>query len=442
MRRGDRCRPFRSAFLIFLPAALASLAGGQTITEFPLPSANNHPGAITTGPDGNLWFTEGPVGVIGRITPVGVITEFSLPTPDYVAGNIVVGPDGNLWFTEQAIHTHAGKIGKISTSGEIAEFPTAGEGYPLGIAAGPDGNIWFADLLGTIARVTPSGIITVVSPAGAFDAGNSIARGPDGNLWFTGSISNTIGRITPAGAVTSFPVPTAQVGPNNITAGTDGNLWFTEAGGGIGRITTAGVVTEFQPPTPNNFTNGITAAPDGNLWFTESGSPGGDGKVGKISPAGAIAEIALASPGSEPTGIAVGPDGKIWVAELQAGKIARIEPCTTQGTTLCLGGGRFQVQAHWENPSTGSSGDGGAVSLSADSGYFWFFDAGNVEVIVKVLNACSLDGKFWVFAAGLTDVGVTLTVTDAQTLAAKTYTNTAGTAFQPVQDTSAFATCP
>ena len=37
--------------------------------------------AITTGPDGNLWFTSGGnnCASIGRITPSGEITEFDLP---------------------------------------------------------------------------------------------------------------------------------------------------------------------------------------------------------------------------------------------------------------------------------------------------------------------------------------------------------------------------
>lgn len=103
---------------------------------------------------------------------------------------------------------------------------------------------------------------------------------------------------------------------------------------------------------------------------------------------------------------------------------------------------RFLVKAHWEVPSRHDSGDGTAVALTSDSGYFWFFDASNVEVGVKVLNACSPDGgHHWVFAGGLTNAGVTLTVTDMKTLAVQTYTNAGGTPFAPIQDTSAFA-CP
>ena len=74
--------------------------------------------------------------------------------------------------------------------------------------------------------------------------------------------------------------------------------------------------------------------------------------------------------------------------------------------------------------------------------YFCFFSSDNVEMVFKVLNGCGLNSRYWTFAGGLTDVNVIMTVTDTQTGTVKTYTNPQGTAFQPIQDTSAFATCP
>ena len=82
-----------------------------------------------------------------------------------------------------------------------------------------------------------------------------------------------------------------------------------------------------------------------------------------------------------------------------------------------------------------------AVSLTPDSGYFWFLEPSNIELVVKVLGACSTAGHHWVFAAGLTNLEVTLTVKDTATNQVRTYTNAAGVAFLPVQDTSTFA-CP
>jgi len=114
--------------------------------------------------------------------------------------------------------------------------------------------------------------------------------------------------------------------------------------------------------------------------------------------------------------------------------------CTPNSTTLCLSNGRFRVQTRWATPN-GQSGDGNAVSITGDTGYFWFFNSTNVEMVVKVLNACP--SRYWVFAGGLTNVQVTMTVTDTSSgTVSKTYTNPQGTAFQPIQDTNAFATCP
>jgi hypothetical protein len=72
----------------------------------------------------------------------------------------------------------------------------------------------------------------------------------------------------------------------------------------------------------------------------------------------------------------------------------------------------------------------------------WFFSSVNVETVVKVINACALNNRFWVFAGGLTDVRVDLKVTDTKNGTVKTYVNPLGAPFQPIQDTSAFATCP
>ena len=116
--------------------------------------------------------------------------------------------------------------------------------------------------------------------------------------------------------------------------------------------------------------------------------------------------------------------------------------CVPSATVLCLNNGRFQVTAVWKRTDQ-TTGSGTGVQLTSDSGYFWFFNSANIEVVLKVLNACGLSSSYyWVFSAGLTNVEVTLVVTDTQRGVVKTYVNPLGTAYLPVQDTSAFATCP
>ncbi len=115
--------------------------------------------------------------------------------------------------------------------------------------------------------------------------------------------------------------------------------------------------------------------------------------------------------------------------------------CTADADTLCLNGGRFKVEATY-NTGTGQSGGAKVVKLTDETGYLWFFSSSNVEAVVKIINGCSLNNRYWVFAGGLTNVRVVITVTDTKNNTMKTYTNPQGAPFQPVQDTSAFATCP
>ncbi len=119
----------------------------------------------------------------------------------------------------------------------------------------------------------------------------------------------------------------------------------------------------------------------------------------------------------------------------------RQSTCAPDDRTACLNGGRFRVTADWETPT--SAGHGSFAKTNDATGDFSFFGPDNTEVVVKVLNACADPfHRYWVFAAGLTNVFVTLSVEDTQTGILKTYVNPQGTPFQPIQDTDAFATCP
>jgi hypothetical protein len=116
--------------------------------------------------------------------------------------------------------------------------------------------------------------------------------------------------------------------------------------------------------------------------------------------------------------------------------------CGPSPNTLCLNQDRFRVIVEWET-NAGDAGYGQAVPLTDDSGYFWFFNDANVELVTKLLDACPTQfDRFWFFAAGLTDVLTTIRVTDTGSNTEREYVNPQQTPFAPIQDTDAFATCP
>lgn len=448
-----RARGSHSALVLTLlvPASLllcAVLAGAQSITEFPLPSpAATHQSigsdlhAITVGPDDALWFNESGSMKIGRISLQGRVTEF--PTPDATFG-IATGSDGNLWFTIY------GGIGRMTTTGAITLFPIPpgmdpSEVSPFKIVRGPDDAMWFSVEQGYIGRITMAGAMTLFPVPSSLAAGGSIfgiSFGPDGNLWYGSLLNNMLGRMTPSGGITEFP----GWAPEDLTIGPDGALWGCD-GARLGRVSTAdGTVQLFQVPASRS----LGVGPDGNLWVSVSPT-----SIGKVTPGGSLTEIpvpaTVQSPlgvGSFPWGFVTGPDGNVWFTEEYTSKIGRVnlKPaaalCTPDANTLCLNSGRFAVTATFQSASGGPTLDANAISLTDASGYFWFFDSTNVELVVKVLNGCGINNAYWVFGAGLTNVGVHMSVKDLLAGTEHPYDSALGTPFAPIQDTSALSTCP
>ncbi|HYH46022.1 MAG TPA: hypothetical protein VEG34_10065 [Thermoanaerobaculia bacterium] len=118
----------------------------------------------------------------------------------------------------------------------------------------------------------------------------------------------------------------------------------------------------------------------------------------------------------------------------------RIVVAPEAGPPLLLHDGRFRVRGTWRD-AQGGFGSAQPGTLTGATGYHWFFDPANVETLVKVLDGCALNGRFWVFLAGLTDVETHLTVEDTLTGQVWSHTNRLRTPFAPVQDTNALTGC-
>lgn len=298
------------AGIAVLAGAAAERAGAATL------GLGVHASALTTGPDGNLWFGGTAVSwgadSVGRIAPAGEVTEIALPARSQgqlgVAG-AASGP-GGLYFTESAI----GKIAKVTLDGQVTEFALPNPGSrPGAIVLGSDGALWFTEeAANAIGRITEGGVVTEFPlPPGSGPAG--IAAGPDGALWIAAKAGDSILRLTTGGDLSSHPLPTSRSFPDSIVLGPDGALWFGEsAAPQIGRITTAGEIEEFNVSGTAG-TGGLAAGPEGVVWYLQ------DGRIGSISTNGlaapAVCTVAPYSSSSdcEPaTALTADPQGALW----------------------------------------------------------------------------------------------------------------------------------
>lgn len=141
--------------------------------------------------------------------------------------------------------------------------------------------------------------------------------------------------------------------------------------------------------------------------------------------------------------------GTTWVGGT-GGAFARTPGCAPDATTLCLDGApgdrRFRVTLHYATAQNGGlAGDAAAKALApvgvARGGVLSFGDGTNPEVLVKVLDGCALNDRFWVFAAATTTLGFDLRVEDTFAETTRVYANADHHAANPVVDTAAFATC-
>ncbi|MEM1180534.1 MAG: hypothetical protein AAGM22_19470 [Acidobacteriota bacterium] len=156
------------------------------------------------------------------------------------------------------------------------------------------------------------------------------------------------------------------------------------------------------------------------VWRTD-GTPEGTTAIGDVGAGGlggAFWEIVAAE-----DRIYLSADDRVHGGELWAAPVA----CVRSSETLCLNGGRFQVRARWRDVAgSGERGMARTRPLTEESGAFYFFDAENLELAVKVLDGRALTGHYWVFYASLTDVEFDLEVFDTATGQMAVYRNPAG----------------
>jgi virginiamycin B lyase len=184
------------------------LATDGAVTDFALPHPMSSPTTIAIAPDGTVWFTESNGNRIGRMRPDGSdLTEFDVPTNESAPRIIALGADGALWFIElngtmDGRVVNGNRVGRITLTGQIAEFPIPSPtGSPTNVAVGPDRNVWYTKGA-ALGRVTPDGVITEF-PLAPNARGVGLTAGSDrqpperitNRLWYADGNGNKIGYL-------------------------------------------------------------------------------------------------------------------------------------------------------------------------------------------------------------------------------------------------------
>ncbi len=224
------------------------------------------------------------------------------------------------------------------------------------------------------------------------------------------------------------------------TEETGAELWATDG-------TAAGTTSLDLVPGPSGSEPRFLAVAGGRLFFAAEADESGrevwttDGTVAGTR---RVSDIAAGSDSAAPeelvavgTSLYFSADDGVRGRELWAIDTSADGHCVPSEQRLCLQDGRFSIEASWRDPSS-HSGAATALPLSGNSGAFWFFDAANLEAVVKLLDGRAVNDRFWLFAGSLSNLGYDLQVSDTETRTTRRYTNPPGQ-FSSLSDVEAFA---
>ena len=320
-------------------------ADGTISGEFAVPDGSD-PGWITPGTVGDIYFTTGEDGTVGRLHSDSLFESFDISIGRGESEEITLGPDGNLWFTEG----RSEKIGRVTPTGVATHFPLPSGSWPYSITAGPEGSVWFTDIAtDQIGMMSPAGALTTFD-VGTLPHDPTYITSSSEALWY--SQGGTLGKLLPTGDVTNIPFPT-NVGALSVAADADGavyvgrageilrysgdgpfetvrsgdqkgaiafapgrdeTMWFAGNSHEIGVIGTGGVNSFSPVPARRIAIDGTDA-----VWFTTF-----DGMISRFCGGQTTESVSLPAP-YKPYAIATGPEGAIWITTSR-GVVFRLTP--------------------------------------------------------------------------------------------------------------------
>ena len=247
----------------FSPAQVAKLAPQQTasaqaqdstfsITEYPVPLANELPHDLVVGPDKRIWVTafwNSQMWAMDAAT--GTFESYAVnDEPNTVAQVRALEFDaaGMLWMV------NGGTESVVRLDTRTRKFATYKLGmYPHDLVIDSHGDIWVNDYFAKAERVARvaarDGTVTHIPLPSAklpASAGVPLPYGlqVDGKdrLWSSQLAANTLARYDIAsGKAQLYTMPDDNVGPRRMAVGLDGRIWIPEFN--------TGRLTSFEPDT-------------------------------------------------------------------------------------------------------------------------------------------------------------------------------------------------
>ncbi len=409
--------------------------------------------AESNGHGNEVWMTDGTPEGTQQVADLNPGADSSHPRFLAVANERLyvraTTPDGVslVGFDRQGATLGALAL-PTGATGEL--FTTVGDRllWSYGTAFGEPEELWVSDadfsnrtLLGIFPNLWR---LTAAGEGAIFEC---LKGSNEFELWVTdGTAAGTVLRenVSRVGAVVSgegrvfFPAATVAHGEE---------LWVSDGTVGGTRL-----VADIEPGPESSAPLSLVAVDGGLVFSARTAAEGREpwSSDGETDGTRLLGDIVIGPRGSHPEGFTAADNTILFSAyrddvgrELfSVPRSTLVRTCTPSQTRLCLNQGRFEVEVVWRD-FAGGTGPGRPVPISVeDSGLFYFFDPDNWEILVKVLDGCAINDRYWVFAAATTDVEYTLTVTDTINGEHVQYFNTLGTASPAITDTEAFATCP
>lgn len=134
------------------PIALLIPATNGPFTEWQALIADAYMERLAVGPDGRVWFTQGPVPICVLDPETNTALVYGIP-PGTSALGITADGGGRVWFTDMG-RDSIGVLDPATADVQLWRIP--GGVQPFDLAVDDSGNIWFTDREGdTVGRLDP-----------------------------------------------------------------------------------------------------------------------------------------------------------------------------------------------------------------------------------------------------------------------------------------------